>query len=159
VKNLPKCKKCGIEINEDEIKHKLSSGYRCDQCHKFVEKEKKEWGNLYDYLKEKYFIKIVPTTIIKELKETRKDFNYETILNCFKSIENNLLKYYQQKEFNNDYQRSKYIMSVLRSNIDGFFKKQLKNNKEEENIKHMDDFEFFKNKKEYIPSENYDILD
>lgn len=159
MKRAVKCRKCGIIINPDEVRHKVPGGYRCDPCNIFAEKEKKEWSELFEYLKEKYFIATLPTTIIKELKEKRKTFEYNIILGCFKSIENNLIKNYNEKDFKSDYNRSRYLMASIEGNIDNYYRQQLKKNKEKQEIKIMDDFIIYENKGVIEKSPNYDFLD
>lgn len=159
VKRVAKCNKCKIELNSDVIRYKTSSGYRCDSCYKAIEKNNKEWSEIYDYLVEKYFIKVLPTTIIKELKEMRKNFEYNIMLGCFKSMENSLIKYYSEKDFQSDYQRCRYIMGAFNKEIDNFYRKQLKKAKESEEIKQIAEFKVYRNKNTQIKSVNYDILD
>ncbi len=109
------------------------------QCFERVKKDKKEFDALYDYILDKYFIKTVPTSLIKSLRELRKYYDFGDMLECLESIEDNLRYNIDKIEFNNGYQKGNYIMAALSNNIDTWYekksKKVIEENKQIKNIK------------------------
>jgi hypothetical protein len=134
-------------------------------CFEFKEKEKLGFNNLYDYILEKYFIKMLPTSLIKSIRELRQHYDFELILECLQNLENNLMTNIDRINngtgFNSDYQKGNYIMSALRNSIDNFYSKRLKQDNDKKNVSQNDEFDFIDNTviRKSGTIENYDILD
>jgi hypothetical protein len=131
-------------------------------CWEHKQKEKQGFNNLYDYILEKYFIKMLPTSLIKSLRELRQYYDFELMLECLQSLESNLMMNIDRiGQFNSDYQKGNYIMAALKNSIDSFYSKNLKKEKEKINIHQDTEFKFLNNNaiKKSDGIENYDILD
>lgn len=131
-------------------------------CWDFKQKEKLGFNNLYDYILEKYFIKMLPTSLIKSIRELRQYYDFELMLECLQSLESNLMMNIDRiGQFNSDYQKGNYIMAALKNSIDTFYSKQLKKEKEKIDIHQDTEFKFLDNAsiKKSDEIENYDILD
>ena len=130
-------------------------------CWEHKQKEKLGFNNLYDYILEKYFIKMLPTSLIKSIRELRQYYDFELMLECLQSLESNLMINMSRIEFGNDYQKGSYIMAALKNSIDTFYSKRLKQNNEKKDIYQDTEFNFIDNSKfiKIETIENYDILD
>lgn len=175
-----KCKSCGLEILHPETElHQEpqkdrqgniktnKKGNLCyynfhKSCWEFKQKEKQGFNNLYDYILGKYFIKMLPTSLIKSIRELRQYYNFELMLECLQGLENNLMTNIDRiGQFNSDYQKGNYIMAALKNNIDSCLSKKLKKEKEQIDIHQDTEFKFLNNTviKKSDKIENYDILD
>lgn len=135
-------------------------------CFEFKEKEKLGFNNLYDYILEKYFIKILPTSLIKSIRELRQYYDFNLILECLQNLESNLMinidRIENGNKFKSDYQKGNYIISCLKNNVDGFYSKKQKQLNEEKQFKNeyetiwIDPAKEVKTKKDNI---DYNFLD
>jgi hypothetical protein len=163
------CRKCRIELQEKDIVFDGKIRY-CNMCYveKIKNKEKilsnkikcdKEtsaFNKLYDYLETEYFVSKLPVYMIKRLRWFRKEYNYGIMLECFKGIEQKIKLYYNGAKFKDDDHRCNYLMFVLKNDIDGYVRKNLKKIEEE----NMGDIKIIKvNKIQKNESINYNILD
>ena len=117
-----------------------------------------QWCELYDYVLEKYFLKTVPTSFIKQLRELRKNYTFEIILKCLQSIEGNLMKNMENKDFEGS-QKGSYLNVALSNNVDAFYEKTIKKCAEVNNLP-TEEFRFIDNSRSKNKEEqNYDLLD
>jgi hypothetical protein len=147
-----KCKACSLEIESENLLHKepqrdkngniktnkkgiLYNNFH-KSCWEHKQKEKLGFNNLYDYVLEKYFIKILPTSLIKSIRELRQYYDFELILECLQGLESNLMVNIDRiGQFESDYQKGNYIMAALKNNIDTCYSKRLKQDNEKIQIK------------------------
>lgn len=150
-----KCYYCKKEIVDDLIylpildkngKHKESKTgkkqYRKahTKCYNFSEKEKKEKSMLYEYITDRYFVKMMPIAMMqrienlrngntiytpKDQKKVKEGYEYSVILGCLKNLSSSLDGYLKGKEFNSDTQKGNYIMATVENNVDKFYKESL----------------------------------
>lgn len=142
------------------------------QCHEKKEAERIAWTSLYEYVREEYFEKIVPTNVVVRLQDMRngssrigkminskEGYSYNLILECFEEFEAEIKKYITAKDFGNDTQKGNYLLVIIESKIDGFEGKKeaavvLQNTNE------IQEFSFLENKKTVEDQHcDYDFLD
>jgi hypothetical protein len=141
------------------------------QCHEKKEAERIAWTRLYEYVREEYFEKIVPTNVVIRLQDMRngssrlgkvinskEGYSYNLILECFEEFEAEIKKYITAKDFSNDTQKGNYLLVIIESKIDGFEGKKeaavgLQNTNE------VQKFSFLENKKPVEQHCDYDFLD
>jgi hypothetical protein len=104
---------------------------------------------------------MLPTSLIKSIRELRQYYDFELILECLHGLENNLMTNMSRIEFGNDYQKGNYIMVALKNSIDTFYSKKLKQDNEKKDTHQDTEFNFINNAtiKKSDKIENYDILD
>lgn len=93
-------------------------------CYNKNKIENQQWSELYEYLKEIYFNKILCTSLINQLRDLRKYFNYNIMRECFENLEPKIYTRVNSINFENDAKKGSYLMAILKNNIDGFSKKQ-----------------------------------
>lgn len=104
------------------------------KCYDFLKKEKRDWDSLFQYVLDTYFIKTIPSPIIIRLQDLRngssrlgkqiqykQGYEYQTILECFKSHEDYIKNVIRDKDFKTDIQKGNYIMAIIEGQIDQFY--------------------------------------
>lgn len=136
--------------NEIKFKHYHQS------CLKELEYERVGWNGLYDYILREFFTKELPSLLIMKLKEYRKLYSFQQMLDCLESIEEKIKKI-QYKDFQH---LSNLLVWMLKNNMEDYIKNQSQKVVEDQQV---EEFRFLKinnsNIKESSESENYDILD
>lgn len=144
------------------------------QCHEKKEAERIAWTRLYEYVREEYFEKIVPTPITIRMQDlfngtnrlggiinSKEGYKYETIYHCFVESENDIKKAISSKVFNSEGQKGNYIMAIVESRIGSFEDyKAVAAEKDKQNELSIDFSKIFVSTelKQEI-KEDYDILD
>jgi hypothetical protein len=120
-----------------------------------------ERTELMKYLESTYFKIVVPKEMVIQLNELRNKVSFKNILSCLKSIEHDLKFYIEKITFNNDVQKSFYIMSAIKNNINTFVenKKIQSVNKIVEQNELNNNIIFINRKSQEVKAINYDILD
>ena len=135
---LVKCKYCGVPSDTTEMLQyptkdrdgnvKLKKNgepqtyWGHEACKLKTETENKAWSQLYEYLKNTYYIKDVPVLVIKRLKELRVNYSYQDMYHTFKSIESNIkgIEVVDGNHLNN------MLIWMLKNNIESYIKEQNK---------------------------------
>jgi hypothetical protein len=133
-RNLKYKKNTKGEFRKDKLGDLILVEFKAHkQCHEKKEAERIAWTNLYEYVREEYFEKIVPIGAVTRLADLRngssrlgkiihskQGYSYDLILECFEEFEGEIKKYITTKDFGNDTQKANYLMTIVESKIDGF---------------------------------------
>ncbi len=163
------------EFRKDKYGDKILEEFKAHkQCHEKKEAERIAWTNLYEYVREEYFEKVVPTPITIRMQDlfngtnrlggiinSKEGYKYDTIYHCFVESENDIKKAISNKVFNSEGQKGNYIMAIVESRIGNFEDyKAVAAEKDKQNELSIDFSKIF------IPvevnqeaKEDYDILD
>ena len=71
-------------------------------------------------------VKILTPIMTKKVNELRAFYDYVVIEKTFKECENNIRRALKTKDFNSEFAKAKYILSIIVNNIDKVYKKHLK---------------------------------
>lgn len=195
---LHKCKYCNLEIDEKDLgkyqqldrkknpKFRLTKSgekrpvyfYAHKNCYENKKKQRIAWESLYEYVRNKYFEKIVPSGTVTRLQDLRngssrmggiiqskQGYSYETILDCFEENEGVINKYISQKSFNTDTQRGNYIMTIIERNIEKLEEKieaptqQFTKESFYDQLERKSEFIKKQESMSFNEEENFDILD
>jgi hypothetical protein len=144
------------------------------QCHEKKEAERIAWTNLYEYVREEYFEKIVPTPITIRMQDlfngtnrlggiinSKEGYKYDTIYHCFVESENDIKKAISSKVFHSEGQKGNYIMAIVESRIGNFEDyKAVAAEKDKQNELSIDFSKVFASTElKQETKEDYDILD
>jgi hypothetical protein len=131
------------------------------KCYEFKEKENKQWCELFEYIRETYFNKILPDVLILKLKKLRESFNFEIMLLCLKDLEKRLLPKINSINFIHDGQKCLYLYKALQGSIDGFYGKYKNSQAEQiqinETYKQLNHIKI--NDSTHVDDNDYDFLD
>jgi hypothetical protein len=131
------------------------------KCYEFKEKEYKQWCELFEYIRETYFNKILPDVLILKLKKLRECFSFEIMLLCLKDLEKRLLHKINSINFIHDGQKCMYLYKALQGSIDGFYGRYRKSQAEQiqinETYKQLENIKI--NNSIYEYENDYDFLD
>ena len=201
---VKKCKYCGEVIRDDDLgvypqldmkrkpkfKKDKMGNFKKDEygdlipvtfnahkkCHKRKEAERIAWAKLYEYVREEYFDKIVPSSMTTRLMDlmngssrmsniinSKAGYKYETIYHCFTEIESDIKAAIANKVFTTDSRKGNYIMTIVEDKIPSYEDYQgvaeEKDKQNEATIDFSKIIEPIKSQTEVVEKENYDILD
>lgn len=123
-----KCQICKIEIESNDlfvVNHTTKTGNKVlkryhEQCYKTQQIKKKEKDNFYKYIKDNFFNVSIPTLFFTDMASI--DCNFKDALDC--CIDINLVGIIARKDFKNDRSKTKYIIEVIKSNINKYIDKK-----------------------------------
>ena len=126
------CKICGNKIDKDKAycvetiskkTGKINRKYYCDDIEydNFInqkQKEKEDKENMFNLFNEILGYECVAFTLInKEIKPILTKYTYEDINYCLNELKEQIRDYMELKDIDKEYQRIRYIITVLESNI------------------------------------------
>ena len=127
-----KCKICGSKIDKDKAfcvetisqkTGKISRKYYCDdiEYENFInkkQKEKEDKDTMFKLINEILGYECIAFTLInKEIKPILTKYTYEDINYCLNDLKEQIRDYMELKDIDKEFQRIRYIMTVLESNI------------------------------------------
>lgn len=151
------CCKKKILFNDDYVmKNKKFYHSNCLKEYSIQLKEQEEWNKLYTYVKEKILkypkeLSLSKTQMfaLKELREGKilingakqeyQGYTYFDIYSTFVLQQHNILNGIQGKSFKNENAKFRYIIAIIKNNINDIVLKRLQR---EESKKKVDDIEF-----------------
>ena len=129
-----KCKKCGKELYNTEayqvIDGNKKSYYITEEEYNEIQKEKEQYNSCLERVAEITNVKLVPPVMIKKINEIRKFYDYYVIERTFKECQAIIQWAIDNRDFNNEFVKTKYITSIIANNIAKVDKK-IKQEKEE----------------------------
>jgi hypothetical protein len=126
------------------------------KCYELLEAKRIAWDSLYEYVLKTYYIREVPPSMITALQQMQNTYPYSILLDCLKSLEKSIKTYMREDDFTPN-QKTGYIITALKNNIDDFYSRTIKKEAEMKNIK-TEDFQFLDAKKKKAV-EKLDIVD
>lgn len=126
-----KCRFCKKDINKEhvaltpqknragELKYTKNGKQLFYYAHVECDKARQEFNDLIQYVESKYFSVKVPKEFIIKIRQL-KNVSMKDIHDCFISIELNIAHAIARIEFNNDIQKSNYIVAILSNHINTF---------------------------------------
>lgn len=141
-----KCKACGKELyNVDAFKVSKNNKniYYCSED-EYIEiyNRKQIKSNCFRYIAELINAPILPPVFIKSVNEVAKFYDYEVIQRTFKRQKEKVLWALGNREFNTEFAKCKYIMSIILNNINAV-NNEVKREKEKVNIDRYVETEIF----------------
>lgn len=104
-----------------------NSYYKSKEIYDKYEKLKNDKAGLFDYISNEFFYgQVVPPIFIKKMNEVNI-YGYDIILKTFKQ-KKDAFDYAMTLNFNNDFQKSSYITTIVKNYINEIYK-QSKNDK------------------------------
>ena len=121
---ITKQNKCGKNINF----------YYCtEEEYKENQKQIQDKKELLEYISELLNVKIISSAFMKQLNEVLGVYDCTVVKKAFKDQEKNI-RWSSEKYFPNEFNKSKYIMAIIKNNIDRVYKKHIKEVKEMEEL-------------------------
>jgi hypothetical protein len=127
-----KCKICKSLIEPNDlfvVNHITKSGNKSIQrfhedCYKKQQINKKEKDKFYKYIEDNFFNICIPTLFFADISKIKGNCSYNDILDC--CIDIDLIGIISKKDFKNDRVKTKYIIEVIKSNINKYMDKKMK---------------------------------
>ena len=133
-----KCKICGNQLTNDIAYKVVVNGknqYYCsDEEYNAKQKEKESKDKCLKTITEILGSKIVSPVMVKKVNELRKFYDYMVIDKTFKECANTISWALGSKDFNSEFAKTKYIISIVANNIDKVYKKHIKDLKDMERL-------------------------
>lgn len=137
-----KCKGCKNKIERSEafkIIKETSKGktneYYCNKKeYDSIQKEKEDKIKCYKVIKEIINVKMISPAWIKNINVVREFYDYSIIEKCFRENKDVILWSMQNKDFETEYAKSKYILTIILNNIEDTYKKHKKELQEMEKL-------------------------
>lgn len=124
------CKICGKQLTNDIAYKVVINGknqYFCAEEEYIVkQKEKESKDKCIKTIAEILNVKIVPPVMVKKVNELREFYDYTVIEKTFKECSNSIRWALETKDFNSEFAKAKYIISIVVNNIDKVYKKHIK---------------------------------
>lgn len=133
-----KCKKCRKELYNTEayqIFEGTKKSYYCtEEEYNEILREKEQYNSCLENVAEITSVKFVPPIMIKKINEIRQFYDYYIIERTFKECQSTIQWSMDNREFNNEFAKAKYIMSIVANNIAKVDKKIKQEKKELESL-------------------------
>lgn len=128
------CRICGKQTTND-IAYKVTingkNNYFCTkEEYDTKQKEKESKDKCIRTIGEILGVKIVPPVMVKKVNELREFYDYIVIEKTFKECTSIILWALETKDFNSEFVKAKYIISIVVNNIDKVYKKHIKDLKD-----------------------------
>ena len=137
-KRKVKCKHCKKELYNDEAFKVTLNGknfYYCnEEEYNSIQREKDEYNSCLLIVAETMNTKFVAPVMVKKIKELRDFYNYNVIGRTFKECKQTIQWSVENKDFNNEFVKAKYITSIVANNIARIDKKIKQEKKEIEKL-------------------------
>lgn len=134
-----KCKICTNELTTD-IAFKVTNekgvnSYYCseDEYNQMM-KEKTSKDKCLATITEIFGVKMLPPVMVKKVNELRPFYDYVVIEKTFKEYKDKVKWALESKDFNNEFSKAKYIISIIANNIEQVNKKHMKDIREMERL-------------------------
>lgn len=137
-KRKVKCKSCKKELYNTEayqvIEGAKKSYYCTEEEYKDIQSEKEQYKTCLERIAEVMNIKFVPPVMLKKINELREFYNYCVIERTFIECKSTIQWALDNKEFNSEFVKAKYITSIVANNIAKVDKKIKQEKKELEKL-------------------------
>lgn len=129
-----KCKICGSKKNIDEAFKVVKETPKAKVNHYYCSKAEYEKNlreinskkECLDYIREILGVKMIPPAFAKQVNILRDYYDYIVIKKTFKECESNIKWQLDNKEFNSEFAKSKYIIVIISNNIEKVYRKHKK---------------------------------
>lgn len=133
-----KCKKCRKELYNTEA-YQVVEGtkkyYYCtEEEYNEILKEKEQYNSCLETIAKIINAKFVAPLMIKKVNEIRQFYDYHVIERAFKECQSTIQWSIDNREFNNEFAKAKYIISIVANNIAKVDKKIKQERKELERL-------------------------
>lgn len=133
-----KCKICKKELTTDVAYKVIANNknvYYCNEEEYQNElKEKQQKDNCYNTIKSILNEPFVTPMMKKEISKLKGFYSYIVIEKTFKECEENIKWFLNNKEYNTEYAKIRYIITIIQNNINTTYKKHIQDIKKMENL-------------------------
>lgn len=128
-----RCKQCGKELTTDIaycVQGKAKQYYCNKEEYDEIIKLQKEKNDCIEYISEVINMKFTPPAMIKLVNGLNEFYDYIVIKRAFKDNKDSIQWALNNKTFNSEFAKYKYIISIVLNNIDKSYKTYLKEQEE-----------------------------
>jgi hypothetical protein len=115
-----KCKICGTNLTTD-IAYKVNKSYYCNEVeYSQYHQENVAYKKIIDNIN--YILGYISTntSIFKEIQKLKIAYTYTHINNYLETERDNIINYISRKDFNNEYNKIRYIFTIISNNLADF---------------------------------------
>lgn len=137
-KRKVKCKNCKKELYNTEayqVTEGTKKSYYCTEDeYKEIQNEKLQYNNCLETVAKIINSKFVTPIMIKKINELRQFYDYQIIERTFKECQQSIGWSLENRDFNNEFAKTKYIVSIVANNIQNIDKKVSQERKQMERL-------------------------
>lgn len=133
-----KCRACGKESTNDVAFKVTVNGKNIYYCSEDEYNEKRKENDnktkCLETITGIFGVKMLPPVMVKKVNELRQFYDYIVIEKTFKECTDKISWALETKDFNSEFSKAKYIVSIVANNIDKVYKKYIKDLKDMERL-------------------------